>query len=356
MFTILMSLAKAGKSKAVERMIASEIEKNLIKLLENGTEVAQHGAIVILKAFYELGGHPTNGRLQHANLKLLPWQVRLRLERFVLSDQNVSSSPRPQTFEDLLHKLLDSNYKQVLEAMQNLIPIIEKAGDPKITDMILKSPLIKRLFELLQTQQKSMKSESAFLLTKLAFSGGESCIKKYLEYDIIPELVKMMQCTIPELQDAAYTALHQMLFGTGGFLVLKHIFQLGLIEKLVHSIDSKSAKAREVNVHCLLDVVELGNKHFLELMFSLQVVEKLTKLESVSGGSGETVVGFLKGMDKCKLLSTAERKVMKQQVVRKVRATLKGHKFEVRILAAVDACVSEGSMRGATSSGRNRKS
>ncbi|XP_041001219.1 uncharacterized protein LOC121246959 [Juglans microcarpa x Juglans regia] len=358
MFTILMSLAKAGKSKAVERMIASEIEKNLIKLLENGTEVAQHGAIVILKAFYELGGHPTNGHLQHANLKLLPWQVRLRLERFVLSDQNVSSSPRPQTFEDLLHKVLDSNYKQVLEAMQDLIPIIEKAGDPKIRDMILKSPLIKRLFELLQTQQKSMKSESVFLLMKLALSGGESCIKKYLEYDIIPELVKMMQCTIPELQDAAYTALHQMLFGTGGALVLKHIFQLGLIEKLVHSIDSRSAKAREVNVHCLLDAVELGTKQFLERMFSLQVVEKLTKLESVSGGSGETVVGFLKGMDKCKRLSTAERKVMKQQVLRKVRATLKGHKFEARILAAVDACLCEGSMRGATSSssGRNRKS
>jgi len=73
------------------------------------------------------------------------------------------------------------------------------------------------------------------------------------------------------------------------------------------------------------------------------------------------VVGFLKGMDKCKYLSTGERKVMKQQVVRKVRAAMKGHKFEARILAAVDACVSEGSMKGATSSGsgsgsgRNRK-
>ncbi|XP_062156921.1 uncharacterized protein LOC133864563 [Alnus glutinosa] len=360
MFTILMSLSKSGKSKAIERMIACGIEKTLIKLLENGTEVAQHRAIVTLKAFYELGGRQMNESLQPANLNLLPWEVRLRLERFIISDQNVPLSPRPQTFEDLIDRVLDSNYKQVLEAMQDLIPIIEKAGEPQIRDMILNSPLIRRLLELLQcgnSQQKSMKSESAFLLMKLAFSGGESCIKKYLEYDIISELVKMMQCTITELQDAAYTAVHQMLYGSGGVLVLNHIFQMGLIEKLVHSIDSKSMKTQEVNVHCLLDIVELGNKACLERMFSLQVVEKLAKLERVSGGSGETVVGFLKGMDKCKYLSTGERKVMKQQVVRKVRAAMKGHKFEARILAAVDACVSEGSMKGATSSGssRNRK-
>jgi hypothetical protein len=304
MFTILMSLAKSGKSKAIERMIACGIEKTLIKLLENGTEVAQHRAIVTLKAFYELGGRQTNESLQPANLNLLPWEVRLRLERFIISDQNVPLSPRPQTFEDLIDRVLDSNYKQVLEAMQDLIPIIEKAGEPQIRDMILNSPLIRRLLELLQcgnSQQKSMKSESAFLLMKLAFSGGESCIKKYLEYDIISELVKMMQCTITELQDAAYTAVHQMLYGSGGVLVLNHIFQMGLIEKLVHSIDSKSMKTQEVNVHCLLDIVELGNKACLERMFSLQVVEKLAKLERVSGGSGETVVGFLKGMDKCKL-------------------------------------------------------
>lgn len=357
MFTILMSLIKAGKSKAIERMIACEIEKSLIKLLENGAEVAQHRAIVTLKAFYELGGRQKNESLQPANLNLLPWEVRLRLERFVLSDHNVPLSPRPQTFEDLIHRVLDSNHKQVLEAMQDLMPIIEKAGDPQIRDMILNSPLIRRLLELLQhgnSQHKSMKSESAFLLMKLAFSGGESCIKKYLEYDIISELVKMMQCNITELEDAAYTAVHQMLFGSGGVLVLNHIFQMGLMEKLVHSIDSKSMKTREVNVHCLLDIVELGNKACLERMFSLQVVEKLAKLERVSGGSGETVVGFLKGMDKCKHLSTAERKVMKQQVVRKVRATLKGHKFEARILAAVDACVSEATSSG-SGSGRNRK-
>ncbi|KAL4626396.1 hypothetical protein ACB092_05G092800 [Castanea dentata] len=342
MFTILMSLTIAGKSKAVERMIACESDKNLIKLLENGTEVVQHHAIVTLKAFYELGGCPTNGFLQPANLNLLPWQ-------------NVTLLPKPQILEDLIHMVLDSNYKQVMEAMQDLIPIVEKAGNPKIRDMILNSPLIKRLSELLQSgnsQQSSMKSESAFLLMKLACAGGEPCIKKYLEYDIIPELVKMVQCTIVQHQDAAYTALHQMLFGSGGVLVLKNIFQMGLIEKMAHSIESKSMKTREINVHCLLDIVELGNKKCLERMFSLQVVEKLAKLEKLSGGSGETVVGFLKGIDKCKHLSQAERRVMKQQVVRKVRVAMKGHKFESRILAGLDACASEGSIRGASSSGR----
>ncbi|KAK9282114.1 hypothetical protein L1049_005026 [Liquidambar formosana] len=192
---------------------------------------------------------------------------------------------------------------------------------------------------------------------KLASSGGEPCIKKFLEYDIIPELFKMMQSTIAELQDSAYTTLHQMLFGNGGVLILQRILQMGIIERLAHSIDSsKSMKTREVNVHCVLDIVELGNKACLERMFSLQLVEKLVSIEKASGGSGETLVGLLKGMDRCKNLSTAERRVMKQQVVRKVRATLKGYKFEAQILAAVDACVSEGS-KGASSSasGRRRK-
>ena len=45
-----------------------------------------------------------------------------------------------------------------------------------------------------------MRSESAFLLMKLAYSGGEPCIKKFLEHDVIPELVKMMQYHIAELQ------------------------------------------------------------------------------------------------------------------------------------------------------------
>ncbi|XP_022716564.1 uncharacterized protein LOC111275448 [Durio zibethinus] len=357
MFTILMSLTKAGKSKAVERMFAFEIEKNLIKLIESGSELVQHHAVVTLKAFYELAGPSSNSSLRSANLDLLPWQVRLRLERFVMPDRNIRLLPTPQTFEDLVHKVLDNDYKQVLEAMQDLIPIIEKAGDPSFREMIVQSPLIRRLSELLQSghaEQNSVRSESAFLLMKLSYSGGEPCIKKFLEYDVIPELIKMMQCHIAELQDSAYTALHQMLFGNGGVLVLNKIFQMGLIDKIAHALESKSVKTREVNVHFVLDIVELGNKARLERMLSLQVVEKLTKLEKTGGGSGENVVGFLKAMDKCKHLSMAERKVMKQQVVRKVRTSLKGHKSEARILAALDAFLSGGS-RGASSSSSGRR-
>ncbi|CAK9150914.1 unnamed protein product [Ilex paraguariensis] len=92
---------------------------------------------------------------------------------------------------------------------------------------------------------------------------------------------------------------------------------MGLLEKLIHSITSKSVKTREVSLHCIFDIVEVGNKTSLEWMFSLQVVEKLVNIEKAAGGSGETMVAFLKGIDKCKHISTAERRVMKQQVVRK---------------------------------------
>ncbi|KAK1575645.1 hypothetical protein Q3G72_007218 [Acer saccharum] len=70
MFAILMSLIKARKSKAVERMFAFKMEKNLIKLLKNESEVVQHHAIVTLKAFYEIAGPPANSSLRPANLRL----------------------------------------------------------------------------------------------------------------------------------------------------------------------------------------------------------------------------------------------------------------------------------------------
>ena len=359
--TTLMSLIKAGKLNAIERMYALEIDKSLIKLLENGSEVVQHHAIVTLKAFYEVGGPPANGFLEPSNLNLLPWQVRLSLERFVFSDKSIIPlAPKPQSFEDLILKLLDNDIKQVVEAMQDLIPIVEKAGDSGIRNMILQSPLIKRLSELLQcghSEKNSTRSESAFLLTKLACSGGEPCIKKFLEHDIIPELVKLMHCNVPELQDSSYMALHQMLFSNGGVLIINRVLQMGLIEKLAHSLEGRSMKTREVNMHCILDIVELGNKACLERMLSLQVVEKFVRIEKASGGSGETLAGFLRGIDKCKNLLTAERKVMKQQVVRKAKEALKGHKLEVPILAALDACLTEGSKGAGSSSstGRQRK-
>ncbi|KAL3598591.1 hypothetical protein D5086_006509 [Populus alba] len=360
LFTVLNSLTKAGKSNAVERMFASGIEKKLIELLENGSEVLQHHAIVTLKGFYEVARNPGSGSLHPSNLNLLPWQVRLRLETFVLSDQTVPHTSKTQSFEDLIYNLSDGNIKQILQAMQDLIPIIEKAVDSRIREMILQSPLVKRLSELLQSrhsEQDLLRSESAFLLMKLALSGGEPCIRKFLDHEIIPELVKMMQCNVAELQDSGYTALHQMLYGNGGILVLHKIFKTGLVDRMVESLDRKSIKTREVNVHCILDLVELGNKSCLEKMLSSQVVEKLVKMEKVTGGSGETIVGFLESMDKCKHLSMMERKVIKQQVVRKVRASLKGHKFDSQILASVDACMSERSKASSSSGcgGRYRK-
>lgn len=279
------------------------------------------------------------------------------MERFVLSDRSVPHSLKPQTFEDVIHRVLESDIKQVLEAMQDLIPFLEKAGDPKMREMILRSPLIEKLSELMQfvhPEQNSMRSGSAFLLTKLACTGGEPCIKKFMEYDIIPVLVKLMQCNAVEVQDSAYTALHQILFSNGGFLVLNKIMQMGLIERIAQSLESRSMKTREVNMHCIMDIIELGDKACLERMLSLQVVEKLVKLEKSKGGSGKTLIEFLKGMDKCKRLSIAERKVMKQQVVRNVRTVLKGHKFETQIVAALDTFLSEG-LRGSSSNSSSSK-
>lgn len=90
--------------------------------------------------------------------------------------------------------------------------------------------------------KRKIKSESAFLLMKLACSRGEPFIKKFLEHDIIIELVKMMQCTLTELQDSAYTALHNMLFSSGGGLVVNQTLQASGLERLVHSMESESPK------------------------------------------------------------------------------------------------------------------
>ncbi|KAL5976950.1 hypothetical protein ACLOJK_021287 [Asimina triloba] len=353
-FSSIMSLTKAGKLKAVERMFASGVDKKLIGLLANGCDVMQHHAIIALKTFYELGGPVMRESLHPGTLNLLPWDARISLEKFVLMDRSIPLSPKPQTFEDLIHKILQRDNRRVLEAMQDLIPIIEKAADPQIREMILKSPLVERLATLLQnahSEENRTRSESAFLLMKLACSGGGPCIRKFMEFDIIPELFKMMQCNAVELQDSAYTAIHQMLFGNVGAFVSDRMLQMGLIEKLAYCLNNRSFKTREVCMHCLLDLVEVGSKPAVERIFSPQIVEKFMALEKMGGDFSGTVVKFIKGMDKCKHLSAAERRVMKQQVVRKVRAAIKGHKFEARVIASVEACLSEGS-RGASTGKR----
>lgn len=147
---------------------------------------------------------------------------------------------------------------------------------------------------------------------------------------------------------------HQMFCSNGGLLVLDKIFRMGLIERMAQSLESKTVKTREVNMHCIVDIVELGKKAYLERMLSLQVVEKLVKIEKNSGASGETLGEFLKGIDKCKHLSMTERRVMKQQVLRKVRTTLKGHKFETQIVAKLDSFLSESSRGSSSGSGSSK--
>lgn len=348
-FTTLMSLTNAGKTKAVERMIASGVDKKLLILLENGSDVAQHNAITLLKTFCELG---RSFRL--VTLNLLPWNARLSLERYFVSDRNILLSPKPQTFEDTLNKIITGDDdKQVLDAMQDLMMFVEKASEPRILDMILQSSMIERLALLLQPafgEHNRVRSESAFLLMKLACAGGEPIIHKILEQDIVHDLVKMMQSNISELQDVAYTTLHQIVFGKGGTLVLNRLLKTGLIERVIHLLDSnKSHKTKEVCMLFLVDIVEVGSKSCVERMLALQVVEKLVNIEKNGGIFEGTIMKFLKGLDMCKNLSPAERRVMKQQVVRKVRSLVKGHKLEASLIASIESSISESS-RGASSS------
>ena len=131
----------------------------------------------------------------------------------------------------------------------------------------------------------------------------------------------MMRRNNEELQELAYTALHQIIFG-GGNLVLNRILQMGLIEKLVRCLDRKFLKTKELTMLFLVDIVEVGTKPCIERMISSQPVEKLANIEKIGGNFRGAVVRFIKGLDMCKNLSTAERLVMKQQVV----ITIKGQK------------------------------
>ncbi|ERN04520.1 hypothetical protein AMTR_s00081p00135220 [Amborella trichopoda] len=186
----------------------------------------------------------------------------------------------------------------------------------------LQSPLIGKLVSLLQYgNPDGMRSESAFLLMKLSCFGGAPCICKMLDYDTIQALIKMMHCNMKDLQDSAYTSVHEMLFGEGGPLLLNRILRTGQIEKLVHSLDSKSIKTKEVSLLCLQDLVEVGSKACIDKIFSLHVIEKIA-LDKNNSKIKDIIVNFVKGLDKCKNLSSAERGVLKQQIIRKVSASV----------------------------------
>jgi hypothetical protein len=351
-FTTLSSLTKVGKLKAVETMIESGVDKKLLVLLGTGSEISQHDAIIMLKTFCELGA-PLQGCIGPAVLLHLPWHARLSLERFLLFDQNVPPSPKPQqSFELILHKLLQKDHKDITEAIQGLLPFAEKANDLRVQDLFFGSILFDRLAFLLQrrgVESNQVRSLSAFLVMKLACTGGEPYVHRFLEHNIVHELIDMMQCNIGELQDSAYYALHQIIFAKGGSFVLKRFLQLRTIEKLVNLLDRKSLKTKELAMQLLVDIVVVGTKPCIERMLSSQVIEKLVALEKAGDSFSGAVSRYIQGLNMCKNIRSAERAVMKQHILRKVRSAVRGHELEATLVASVEACIVEGT-KGASSS------
>ncbi|CAN6243501.1 unnamed protein product [Urochloa humidicola] len=355
-FTTLASLTKVGKLKAVETMIESGVDKKLLVLLGSGSEISQHHAIVMLKTFCELGA-PLQGCMGPGVLIHLPWHARMSLERFVLFDQSVPPTPKPsQSFEVTLHKILQKDNKDVIEAIQGLLPLAERANDSRVQDLLLGSNLFDRLALLLQhreVENNQVRSQTAFLVMKLACTGGEPYVHRFLELNIVHGLIDMMQCNIDELQDSAYYALHQIVFAKGGSLVLQRFLQLGTIEKLVNLLDRKSLKTKDLAMQLLVDIAVVGTKPCIERMLAYQVIEKLVSLEKTGQPFGGAVSRYIQGLNMCKNVQSAERAVMKQHILRKVRSAVRGHKLEASLVASVEASIAEGS-KGASSSRKKK--
>jgi hypothetical protein len=88
-------------------------------------------------------------------------------------------------------------------------------------------------------------------------------------------------------------------------------------------------------------------------MLASQVVEKLVALEKGGDPFGGAVSRYIQGLNMCKKLQPAERAVMKQHILRKVRSAVRGHKLEASLVASVEASIAEGS-RGASSSRKKK--
>ncbi|CAL4970725.1 unnamed protein product [Urochloa decumbens] len=356
-FTTLTSLTKVGKLKAVETMIESGVDKKLLVLLGNGSEISQHQAIAMLKTFCELGA-PLQGCMGPGVLIHLPWHARISLERFVLFDQSVPPSPKPQqsSFAVILHKILQKDNKDIIEAIQGLLPLAERANDSRVQDLLLGSNLFDRIAFLLQhreVESNQVRSQTAFLVMKLACTGGEPYVHRFLELNIVHGLIDMMQCNITELQDSAYYALHQIVFAKGGSLVLQRFLQLGTIEKLVNLLDRKSLKTKDLAMQLLVDIAVVGTKPCIERMLAYQVIEKLVALEKTGEPFCGAVSRYIQGLNMCKNVQSAERAVMKQHILRKVRSAVRGHKLEASLVASVEASIAEGS-KGANSSRKKK--
>jgi hypothetical protein len=78
-FPRLASLTNVGKLKDVETMIKSGINKKLLVLLGNGSEISQHYVITMLKIFSELGA-PLKGCMGPAVLLHLSCHAQISLE------------------------------------------------------------------------------------------------------------------------------------------------------------------------------------------------------------------------------------------------------------------------------------
>jgi len=276
-----------------------------------------------------------------------------------LFDQSVPPSPKPQQFDVILHKIRQRDSKEIIEAIQGLLPLAERAKDSTVQDLLLGSNLFGRLSLLLQcreveSNQNQVRSQTAFLVMKLACTGGEPYVHRFLELNIVHDLIGMMQCNIDELQDSAYYALHQIVFAKGGSLVLQRFLQLGTIEKLVNLLDCKSLKTKDLAMQLLVDIAVVGTKPCIERMLASHVVEKLVALEKAGEPFGGAVSRYIQGLNMCKNVQSAERAVMKQHILRKVRSAVRGHKLEASLVASVEYCIAEGS-QGASSSGRKKK-
>jgi hypothetical protein len=88
-------------------------ERKLIGLLENGSEVAQHCAVITLKSFSELGGSDlVHGFLRSGIMEHLPWLAWFSLEKFTNSEMAIPSLPKRQAVEELASNILDQKQHQ----------------------------------------------------------------------------------------------------------------------------------------------------------------------------------------------------------------------------------------------------
>lgn len=84
-------------------------------------------------------------------------------------------------------------------------------------------------------------------------------------------------------------------------------------------------------------------------MLASQIVEKLVALEKAGDPFRGAMSWYIQGLNMCKKLQSAERAVMKQHILRKVRSAVRGHKLEASLVASVEASIAEGFKRASSS-------